>query len=387
MATIILSSYVIRYPVGGVLSSNLQLLRGFARLGHEVVLVESSGWPQACFDPHTRTLSDDPTPGIDALSRVLAAECPGVRWAFVGLDGTVRGLDRRELEDTFRRADLFIDRGLHGTFVEESAAVPCRALVDPDPGYRQIQMAGEQDDAGEPPAFDRYYTYGHNVGTDRSAAPTAGVTWHHLLHPVDVTAVTATVPRPGAPFTTVMNWRSMPPVTFGGRTYGMKDVQFPAFAHLPGRVPGPLEIAVEGQQCDARALRTLGWTVTDALDATRSLASYRAFIARSFGEFSILKDVYVGLGVGWFSDRSAMYLAHGRPVVVQDNGLDGHLPLGEGLFSVATIDEAADAIDAIRRDPQRHARAARHIAEVHLDTNVVLGQFLTELGLPAQGTS
>ena len=117
------------------------------------------------------------------------------------------------------------------------------------------------------------------------------------------------------------------------------------------------------------------------MTASRDLASYRSYIAGSSGEFSVLKEVYVDLEVGWFSDRSALYLAHGRPVIVQDNGLDGHLPLGEGLFSVTSVDEAADAVDAIRREPERHAKAARRIAETHLDTRVVLTRFLDELGL------
>ena len=59
MATIVLSSYVVRYPVGGVLSSNLQLLTGFRRLGHDVVLVEKAGYEDSCFDPVERVSSDD----------------------------------------------------------------------------------------------------------------------------------------------------------------------------------------------------------------------------------------------------------------------------------------------------------------------------------------
>ena len=386
MATIVLSSYVIRYPVGGILSSNLQFLSGFTRLGHEVVLVESSGWPNACFDPCHLTLGDDPAAGIAALSAALEDEDLPVAWAFVDLDGTVHGLEPAELDAVFDRADLFIDRGLHGTFTEETADVPVRVLVDPDPGYRQIQMTVGHEHRAESPDFDAYYTYGHNIGTERSPAPTASVDWRHLLHPVDVSRVEATVPPLGGPFTTVMNWRSLPPISYEGRSYGMKDTQFPLFRELPATAIGPFEVAVEGEDCDADLLRDAGWIVSDAVEATRDLAAYRSFIARSFGEFSVLKEVYVALEVGWFSDRSALYLAHGRPVVVQDNGLEGHLPLGEGLFSVKDLDEAASAIDEIRRDPRRHARAARRIAESYLDTDVVLRRFLRELGFSAEGS-
>jgi hypothetical protein len=387
VATIVYSSYVIRYPVGGILSSNLQFLRGFARLGHEVVLVESNGWPNACFDPARRTLGDDPSAGIRSFTSAVAAQDLPVRWAFVDQEGRTHGLDRAELDAVFARADLFIDRGLHRTFLEESADVPVRVLVDPDPGYRQIQMelarGGEGNSDGA--EFDAYYTYGQNIGTSRSSAPTGGVEWRHLFHPVDVTGVVADNPPPGAPFTTVMNWRSLDELAYDGHSYGMKDKEFPRFADLPSRVAGSFEIAVEGDAHVPDELRAQGWIASDAVDATRDLAAFQSFVSRSCGEFSVLKEVYVALDVGWFSDRSAMYLARGRPVVVQDNGLDGHLPLGEGLFSVSDVDKAAAAVESIRRDPERHRLAARRIAEEYLDTNIVLGRFLTELGLPPKG--
>ena len=182
-----------------------------------------------------------------------------MRWAFVDLDGTTYGLDRAELNAVFARADLFIDRGLHRTFLEESAAVPLRVLVDPDPGYRQIQMELDVDRHSDEPEFDAYYTYGQNIGTGRSSAPTGGVEWRHLFHPVDVTGVIADRPPAGAPFTTVMNWRSLAELSWEGRSYGMKDKEFPAFADLPSRVPGPFEMAVEGDAAVRDQLRAHGW--------------------------------------------------------------------------------------------------------------------------------
>ena len=183
-----------------------------------------------------------------------------------------------------------------------------------------------------------------------------------------------------------MNWRSLAELSWEGRSYGMKDKEFPAFADLPSPRSGPFEMAVEGDAAVRDQLSAHGWIASDAVEATHDLAAFQAFISRSTGEFSVLKEVYVALDVGWFSDRSAMYLARGRPVVVQDNGLDGHLPLGEGLSRCATWTQAAAAVEAIRGDPERHRRAARRIAEKHLDTDVVLGRFLADLGLPPKGT-
>ena len=99
------------------------------------------------------------------------------------------------------------------------------------------------------------------------------------------------------------------------------------------------------------------------------------------GEFSVCKNVFVATRSGWFSDRSAAYMASGRPVVVQETGFSRHLPCGEGLFAVETVDEAAAALDEVAANYPRHSRAAREIAQEHLAAAKVLKRFLDELGV------
>ena len=70
----------------------------------------------------------------------------------------------------------------------------------------------------------------------------------------------------------------------------------------------------------------------------------------------------------------------GRPVIAQASGFDQWLPTGEGLFSFNTAEEAAAAVREVRRDPQRHGRAARQIAERHLDARVVLAELIARTG-------
>jgi hypothetical protein len=250
-----------------------------------------------------------------------------------------------------------------------------------------VKLANARADGRPVPTYDAYYTYGHNIGTARSTAPTAGVRWRHVFHPVD-TALHPPAPPParGGAWTTVMHWRALEYVEYAGRRYGMKDVQFRHFEDVPTRVRVPMEVAIEGSSAPFDRLRERGWRVVSALDATVSYASYHDYLRRSCGEFSVVKDVYRQLNVGWFSDRSAAYLAHGRPVIVQGNGIDGHLPTGEGLFEVADVDEAVDAIEQVSQDPARHSAAARQIAEEHLDSRVVLGRFLDEIGIDSPGT-
>jgi hypothetical protein len=100
--------------------------------------------------------------------------------------------------------------------------------------------------------------------------------------------------------------------------------------------------------------------------------SYRAYIRGSRGEFSVAKNAYVKTRSGWFSDRTACYLAAGLPAVVQETGFSAHLPHGEGLVPFSDVDGAASAIGAVNRDYARHRTAARRIAERHLAHDVVL---------------
>ena len=383
MAKIVLSSYVIRYPLGGVLSSNLQFLTGFRRLGHDVVLVEKAGYEDSCFDPVRGITSDDCSYGIRTVDRLLARHGLAGRWCYVAADGTYHGLTRDEVERVCAGANLFIDRGAHHTWDDETSAVPVRVLLDPDPGHRQVTMERARQRGADDTPYDAYYTYGHNIGTPRSPAPTAGRPWRHVFHPVDTLLYRRQRMPDGGAFTTVMNWRSLPSAVLDGRRYGMKDVEFARFERLPSMVDVPLEVAVEGRHVPAARLVAQGWRLTSALDVTRSLESFRRYVTASLGEFSVVKEVYAGLNVGWFSDRSAAYLAHGRPVVVQANGIADHLPVGEGLFEVADVAEAADAITRIAREPERHAAAARRVAERYLDTSVVLGRLLSALGIPS----
>ena len=61
---------------------------------------------------------------------------------------------------------------------------------------------------------------------------------------------------------------------------------------------------------------------------------------------------------------------------MQDTGWTEWLPAGEGVLGFTTIEEAAAAIDAVRADPQRHAAAARRLAEEHFEAAQVCAGIL-----------
>jgi hypothetical protein len=381
VARIVLGSYMVRYPLGGNLSWVLQWLVGLQRLGHEIYFVEKSGYSNSCFDPVRGLMSDDCSYGVSVVGDLLARFGFADRWCYVDADRQYYGLGPADIKDVFRSTDLFIDMGTHGSWLLEAAPATLRVLVEAEPGFTQMKMARRLAAGEVLPEYDAYYSIGQNIGTGASTGPLAGRRWRPVLNPV-VPELFATTPAPaGGPFTTVMNWRAHETITFQGRVFGQKDVEFERFAELPTRTEVPLEIAVAGHGVPTDALRAKGWRVRSGHAVTITVEAYYAYILASRGEFSVAKNVFVATQSGWFSDRSAAYLASGRPVVVQDTGLAAHLPCGEGLLAVENVDEAAAALDAVTADYRHHAQAARAIAEEYLAAPKILGGFLSDLGV------
>jgi glycosyltransferase involved in cell wall biosynthesis len=175
-------------------------------------------------------------------------------------------------------------------------------------------------------------------------------------------------------------------ITFRGEVYHWsKHFEFLKFLDLPARTGRAFELALSHGTCDEadRALLAAnGWRVRDALEVSTDLDAYRRYLAGSRGEWTVAKDQNVRLRSGWFSERSAQYLACGRPVITQDTGFGNDLPTGRGLFAFATLDEAAAAVEAVESDYAGHCRAAAELAREYFSYDVVLGRMLSELGLP-----
>jgi hypothetical protein len=382
VARIVLGSYMVRYPLGGMLSWVLQYLLGFKQLGHDVYFVEKAGYADACFDPSTKTQGDDCTYGIQVVQTLLARFDLQHHWCFVDAAGRFHGLAREQIEAVLKSMDLFVDMGTHGAWLEEAADAQLCVLIDGEPGFTQMKMEQKLAAGESLPAYDAYYTNGLNVGTESSTAPTAGLHWHHVVNPVATDVFTRHDANVAidAPFTTVMNWQSHSPLTFKGTTYGQKDVEFAKFLGLPRLTDQVLEVALAGQAPIAN-LRGAGWRIRNSHEVTATFDAYAAYIAASRGEFSVCKNVFVATNSGWFSDRSAAYLASGRPVVMQDTGFGAHLPCGRGLFAVRQVEEAAAAIDEISGNFDRHVDWAREIAVEHLDARRVLRKLLSDFGI------
>jgi hypothetical protein len=379
--TIVVGGYIIGYPLGGMTWHHLNYLLGLHELGHEVWFLEDSGEFSLPYNPQTQTCDPDSTFGRAYLEQTFGQYGLPQKYCYYSqFEDRHYGLSRDELHDLLRRADLLICvSGV--TPLRESRPRPRRTLaIDTDPVYTQVRMSHDERFAGYWRSFDRVATFGRLIGTAKSPLPTHGLNWIGTNQPVAL-AHWPVVPRLGEQFTTIGKWEhtTSRAVEFAGRSFASsKSVEWMKVIDLPKLTNAQLALAMESMPGDVKCqFESHGWHCIDAEAATRTCQSYQEFISKSAGEFTVVKQIYSGIPSGWFSDRSACYLATGRPVVTQASGFEQWLPAGEGLFAFENVEQAAQALETIRSDPTRHMQAARLIAEEHFDSRRVLGELLS----------
>jgi GT2 family glycosyltransferase len=381
-----------KMPVGGVVWQTIHYLLGLERLGFDAYYVEAhAGTPSMLM-----TSADDDSTALAAgfISRVMHRFGLDGRWAFHALhtDGRCVGMSETELHRLYAEAAVILN--LHGATKPrpEHAATGRLVYVETDPCELQVELAEHRAETIailEPHAA--FFTFGENLGQPGCGLPVAeGFTFLPTRQPVLVDLWEARGLPAGPAFTTIGNWRQdWRDVTLDGETYRWsKHHEFLKFLDLP-RVSGvPFELALSSiDDGDRDLLAQHGWGIRNGLEVSRNLDTYRGYIAGSRGEFTVAKDQNVRLRSGWFSDRSATYLAAGRPVVTQDTGFGAVLPTGAGLFAFTETIEAAEALQRIAADYPRQSKAAWDIAREHFRAETVLGDLLDHLGLrPAKPT-
>jgi hypothetical protein len=375
-----------RTPLAGVVWQAMHYLEGFRRLGHEVVYVEDTGaWP---YDPGQNTLTEDVRYAVQTIEAAMTLLGLPDRWAYRAAPPGSRlfGLGEAELAQVCRDADVLVNVTGAACLREEYLRVPVRIYLETDPVLSQIQAAqGRESMVAMLAAHTHHFTFGENIGTAECALPVDHVKFQHTRQPVvlDWWATDGEV-GPQGRFTTISSWRQTEKdVEWNGVNYRWsKHRQFLEFIDLPRRAPTPVELALACHEPEAvTLLRSHGWQVLDGLALSRDLHRYRDYIQSAAGEFTVAKEQYVQWRTGWFSDRSACYLAAGRPVITQDTGFDQILPTGLGLFAFTTMDDVLGAMDALARDYPGHARGARTIAGEYFQAERVLDDLLAGAGV------
>ena len=389
---IVVTGLVAQHPrLGGVAWDYVQYPVGLARLGHDVYYLEDSGeWPYN--DDGGPTGDDwvarDPSANVEALARVMARFGLEDRWAYrFPLDGRWFGLPDAERRRVLESADLLVNVSGVLEHPEEYRSAGRLAYVDGDPVFTQARLAAGDDELrARVEAHDVHFSFGERLS---AAVPATGHDWKPTRQPIVLDAWRPSAPRRDV-YTTVMSWTSYEPLRLNGYVLAQKDVEFARFVELPALVPSvALEVALGGTRhadwesggdapAPAELLAGRGWRVVSAATTCGDVDAYRSYVESSRGEWSVAKNGYVVGRPGWFGSRSPCYLAAGRPVVVQDTGLGGVLPLGEGVLAFATPEEAAEGIREVEGDYDRHARAAREIAEAEFDAGRVLGRLVEE---------
>jgi hypothetical protein len=346
-------------------------VRGFQQLGLDVYFVEEL--PDSPVDPDGVTWFADVTTRFELDSRATLLHA----------NETVLGPALEDLEAVASDATLVNISG-HLQMPALVEAFRRRVMVDIDPGFTQFWY-----EAGLPGAnvegHDLYFTIGELIGTPECSIPTSGIEWLPVKPPVVLEDWPSVDPSGLDRFTTIASWRGpFGPIERGGRRYGLKVHEFRKLIDLPRRSGESFEIALDIHPADSQdldALRAHGWRIVDPRAVAGDPDAFHTYVQASGAEFSVAQGVYVDTNSGWFSDRTARYLASGRPALVQDTGFSRTLPVGDGLVVFGSLDQAVAGAADIPARYAEHCEAARRVAEDHFDARRVLARFCEEASI------
>lgn len=380
---IIVGGMVGQFPLGGVAWDYFHYVLGLAELGHDVYYHEDTWvWP---FDPQKRYPTDDPNYTVNFIRSFFDSYAPHLagKWHYQLLHDKSFGMSREAFDEVARTADVFLNVS-GACFFPDNLNPRCRKVfLDTDPGWNQIRMAErfEWDQnvdrwVAQVRSHDVHLTYAENIHQSDCLVPKLDLTWRPTRCIVTLPhweEIKRSPPPGNAPLTTIMSWDYFRgPLRHNGREFFTKVPEYDHFRGLPHRATLPMKLAIGGEKCPVDEVRADGWNMIDAWRISRTPQTYQDFIRESAGEWSIAKNVYVDTRSGWFSCRTACYLAAGRPAVVQDTQWSRYVPSGDGLHAFTTIDGCLNSIDLLRSRPEQQREAAYAIARGYLAPDKVL---------------
>jgi len=389
---IIVTGLLGNYSLGGVAWDYMQYLLGFKALGHDVWYLEDTGaW---AYNPVAGEPTVDCSHNIAYLAALMEDFGFGDRWIYRNEpDGKTFGINDPEKADRLiAEADVLVNVS-GACWLREATSKPRRRLfLDGDPMFTQVGLmdGSRKDYIDRVRLHTEHFTFALNMHQPDCLVPAAGLQWKPTVQPValdywenqELQKENPAHPASGK-YTTAMNWVSYKPVAWNGNFYGQKDEEFLRFLELPKRTDVSFLLAMgkgAGHKRPTEKILSAGWNLIEPEEVIADYQNYRTFLTHSRCEWSVAKNGYVASRSGWFSCRSACYLAAGVPVVVQETGWSSHLPSGKGLLPFSTLEEAATAIRDIESHYADHQRAARTFAQNFLDAKKVCDALLNQKG-------
>lgn len=376
---IVVLGYIVRGPLGGLAWHHLQYVKGLANLGHDVVFIEDSDDYPSCYDPTREVVDADPAYGLKFAQQAFRGIGLNDRWAFHDAHAnTWHGPLASSFLNSSIEADVILNVSGVNPMRPWMMNIPNRVLIDTDPVFTQIKHLTDPTARCLAEQHTAFFTFGENYESNGASIPVDGLPWKPTRQPIVLNAWPVTPAPHDGRITTVMQWDSYATATYNGRHFGMKSASFAPFIDLPACVGTTMEmeLAIGSVSAPRDELRAHGWHVRNPVSVTRDPWTYQQYIQDSRAEFTVAKHGYVVSRSGWFSERSAAYLASGRPVVTQETGFSDWLKVDRGLLSFSTPDDACAALSEVNDHYDLHVRAAREIVEEYFAAEKVLGNLI-----------
>jgi hypothetical protein len=372
-----------RPGIGGHTWVVLQYLLGFRRLGWDVLFLDRLD-PAHCVDHDGLPCAPQDSVQLSYLLPILDRfGLGGGFFVDLGEGQEAIGLTRNQVRAQLDQAALLLN--INGYLRDEELLCrpQCRLYLDIDPGFGQMwqELGWHRSFDGH----DAYATFGQAIGQPDCPIPDCGLPWIPTVPPVVLGHWPAQSAMTEGCFTSIASWRgSLHPIDFRGKRYGLRSTEFRKFVQLPMLTRQVFELSLRidpSETADLDLIAKHGWILRDPDVVAGNPWLYRQFIQQSRAELMVAKSMYVETGSGWFSDRSACFLASGRPVLAQDTGFSQFLPTGTGLVAFSTLEEAVDGVAVLSADYPHHVRMARALTEEFFDSDRVLGQLLDRIGV------
>ena len=391
--TVIVGGFIGVLPAGGVTWDYIQYVLGFKKMGFEVIYLEDTRLYPIYQKANERW--DDSRPIIRNLMTIMERFGLGNNWIYRDeVTGSSYGMDMMLFQAACKRADFFVNISCSTVMRDEYAQIPNRILIDSDPMFTQIQLVTGQSFTEEQSSIkslisshNHLFTFAENIKDEKCLIPQSGFSFLPTRQPIALDYWPVKPINADAPFTTLMNYSLGKTLVYDGQRWGQKDLEFQKIKKLPEALAKEkFEIAVTktggSLTDDEKAIfESHKWKLINPDNASGDELIYQDFIQASKAEISVAKHTYVKAKTGWFSCRSACYLASGRPVITQDTGWSKYYTTGIGLFSFNTLEEAKEAVELVSRDLKSQSDSARQIAEAYFDSTKVLSDMLNKISV------